>query len=127
MVPSVNDSTTLNAPAGAIDQLGHSLKRVIYAFVEAEPDCNIFMAKYDIKDGFGRLDCQEGKAYNFAYVLPQTPHQPIKLVVPSSLQIGWVESPPYFCAALEMAHMWEHSTLNVRLAHWRSTSSSHMQ
>ena len=57
------------------------------------------MAKYDIKDSFWRLDCQEGEKYNFAYVLQETPDQPTKLVVPSSLQMGWVESPPYFCTA----------------------------
>jgi hypothetical protein len=28
---------------------------------------------------------------------------PITLVVPTSLQMGWVESPPYFCAATETA------------------------
>jgi hypothetical protein len=28
---------------------------------------------------------------------------PIKVVVPFSLQMGWVESPPYFCVASTMA------------------------
>ncbi len=27
----------------------------------------------------------------------------ITLVIPTSLQMGWVESPPYFCAAMEEA------------------------
>jgi hypothetical protein len=88
----------LEAPAGAIDQMGHSLQRIIHAFAEADEDAKIFMAKYDIKDGFWRLDCQEG---NFAYVLPQEEGEPTRLVVPTSLQMGWVESPPYFCAASE--------------------------
>ena len=35
------------------------------------------------------------------YVLPQKEGEPIKLVVLASLQMGWVESPPYFCAASE--------------------------
>ena len=26
---------------------------------------------------------------------------PIKLVVPTLLQMGWIESPPYFCTVLE--------------------------
>ena len=26
---------------------------------------------------------------------------PIKLVVPTSLQMGWIESPPYFCTVSE--------------------------
>jgi hypothetical protein len=69
-VPSVNEATTLEAQAGAIDQMGHSLQRIIHAFAEADEDAKIFMAKYDIKDGFWRLDCQEGEEWNFAYVLP---------------------------------------------------------
>ena len=59
------------------------------------------MAKWDIKDGFWRMDCAEGEEWNFAYVLPQEEGKPITLVVPTSLQMGWVESPPYFCAATE--------------------------
>jgi hypothetical protein len=29
--------------------------------------------------------------------------QPTKPIVPTSLQMGWVESPPYFCATMETA------------------------
>jgi hypothetical protein len=102
-IPSVNESTTLTAPAGSIDQLGHSLKRIIYAMAEAQETDKVFMVKYDIKDGFWRLHCQEGEEFNFAYVLPREPGLPVKLVVPSALQMGWVESPAYFCAASETA------------------------
>jgi hypothetical protein len=59
------------------------------------------MAKWDIKDGFWQLDVQVRDEWKFAYVLPQAPGEPIKIVVPTSLQMGWVESPPYFCAATE--------------------------
>ena len=65
-VQVVNESTTLEAPAGAIDQMGHALQRIIHAFAEAEEDAKIFMAKFDIKDGFWRLDCEEGEEWNFA-------------------------------------------------------------
>jgi hypothetical protein len=61
------------------------------------------MAKWDIKDGFWCMDCAEGEEWNFAYVLPQKEGEPVLLVVPTSLQMGWVESPPYFCTATEMA------------------------
>jgi len=103
IVPSVNSTTVKTAPKGAIDQLGHSLTHIIHAFAEAEEDARIFMAKWDIKDGFWRLDAEEGAKWNFSYVLPQHPGEPIYLVVPTSLQMGWVESPPFFCAALETA------------------------
>jgi hypothetical protein len=95
--------TVKTASKGAIDQLGHSLTHIIHAFVETEEDARIFMAKWDIKDGFWRMDAEDGAKWNFACVLPQCPGQPIYLVVPTSLQMGWLESTPFFCAASEMA------------------------
>jgi hypothetical protein len=100
-VPSVNAASEKTAPHGAIDQLGHSLSRVIHAFASTRPDKKVFMAKWDIKDGFWRLDCVEGEEWNFAYVLPSLENGDPQLVVPNSLQMGWIESPPYFCAASE--------------------------
>ena len=40
---------------------------------------------------------------DFAYVLPNHPGQPAKIVVPSALQMGWVISHPFFCASSETA------------------------
>ena len=45
IVPSVNVTTIKTAPKGAIDQLGHALTCIIYAFAEAKEDACIFMAK----------------------------------------------------------------------------------
>ncbi len=98
---SVKDTTEKTALSEAINQLGKCLSCVIHAFAEADEDAKILMAKWDIKDGFWRMDCAEGKEWNFAYVLPQEDGKPITLVVPTSLQMGWVESPPYFCTATE--------------------------
>ncbi len=103
LVPSVNDSTTKTAPRGAIDQIGHSLQRIIHAFATADENDKIFMAKWDIKDGFWRLNCKTGEEWNFAYALPSEIGAPVQLVIPTSLQMGWIESPPYFCTAAETA------------------------
>jgi len=100
-IPAVNDSSTKTAPQGAIDQMGHSLRRIIHAFAQADPTAKVFMSKWDIKDGFWRLCAQAGEEWNFCYVLPQPDGEPTRLVVPTSLQMGWIESPPYFCAASE--------------------------
>ena len=91
------------APGEEINQLGECLRLIIHAFAAAEEDAKIFMEKWNIKDWFWRMDCREGKEWNFDYVLPQPEGEPIWLVIPTSLQMGWVESPPYFCAATEMA------------------------
>ena len=65
-----------------------SCLHIIHAFAEAEEDARIFMAKWDIKYGFWRLDAEEGAEWNFSYVLSQHPGEPIYLVVPTSLQMG---------------------------------------
>ena len=99
----MNNTTTKTAPKGACDQMGHALMRIVHAFAEADEDAKIFLAKWDIKDGFWRLNAEAGQEWNFSYVMPQPPGEPVRLVVPTSLQMGWIESPPYFCAASETA------------------------
>jgi hypothetical protein len=101
---SVNETMVKTAPQGSIDQMGHALSRIVHAFAKAEDDSMIFLAKWDIKDGFWHLDCEEGQEWNFAYVLPQQqPSTSTELVIPTSLQMGWIKSPPFFCAASETA------------------------
>ena len=103
IVDSVNAATSKTAPQGAIDQIGQVLPRIIAAIADSKPGENVFMAKFDIKDGFWRLVCEEGEEWNFAYVLPQKDGEPTRLVIPTSLQMGWIESPGFFCAAAETA------------------------
>ena len=91
----MNDTTKKTALAGAIDQIGEGFLRIIHAFAEADNDAKIFMAKWDIKDGFWQMDCVAGEEWNFAYVLPQEEGQPTMLVLPTSLQMEWVEPPPF--------------------------------
>ena len=93
-IPAVNDTSVKTAPRGAINKLGHALLGIIHAFAEADENAKIFLVKWDIKDGFWWLDCAEGKEWNFCYILPQEPGKPVKLVVPTSLQLGWIESLP---------------------------------
>jgi hypothetical protein len=69
-LPAVNDSTTKTAPSGAINQLGHLLQWVIHAFAGADESDKIFMAKWDIKDGFWRLDAKT----NDEWILPMSCH-----------------------------------------------------
>ena len=64
---------------------------------------SILMSKLDMKDGFWRMVCRLGEEWNFAYVLPNKPGEPIEIVVPSALQMGWTYLPPFFCAASKTA------------------------
>ena len=53
-----------------MDQMGHVLNRIIYAYAEVEEEDIIFTGKMDVKDGFWRCVAAEGQEWNFAYVLP---------------------------------------------------------
>jgi hypothetical protein len=70
-------------------------------FAETDDNAKVSRAKWDIKEGFWHMDCTKGEEWNFAYVLPQLEEAPKHLVIPTSLHMGWVESPPYFCAVTE--------------------------
>jgi hypothetical protein len=64
----------------------------------------ILFSKLDIKDGYWHMVVPEDEEWNFAYVLPKaSPDEDTYLVIPSSLQMGWCDSPAYFCAASETA------------------------
>jgi len=50
----------------------------------------IVFAKWDIKDGFWQLVVSEEDAWHFTYVLLWLNEtDPIKIVVPTCLQMGW--------------------------------------
>ena len=61
------------------------------------------MSKLDTKYGFWRMVRAEVQEWNFVYVLPNHHRKPTEIVVPSALQMGWVLSPPFFCAQSETA------------------------
>jgi hypothetical protein len=103
---SVNEATNKSvAPVQAMAELGKVLPRLIYAVANA-PDGQgpILFSKLDIKDGYWRMVVPEDEEWQFAYVLPKAaPDDDTCLVVPSSLQMGWCDSPAFFCAASETA------------------------
>jgi len=64
--------------------------------------------KLDIKDGFWRMVVSYEDAWNFCYILPAADGtmkdiDDAEIVVPHALQMGWCESPPFFCASSETA------------------------
>ena len=104
--PSVNQSTNKLAPQKAMAGLGRVLQRIIQTMSDNYNTKAPFkFAKCDIKDGFWRMTVNEEDSWNFCYILPppskQTPIDDIEIVIPKSLQMGWCESPPFFCAATE--------------------------
>ena len=105
--PSVNHSTKLLAPQKAMAQLGSCIQRIIATLAHHYNIKYPFMfCKLDIKDGYWRMVVSTDDAWHFCYMItpePGTAMEDILIVVPHSLQMGWRESPPYFCAATETA------------------------
>jgi hypothetical protein len=100
LAPSVNDTTTKHSPDYPVKELGRVLLRLLH-FLDAVPaEETIMFAKIDLSDGFWRMLVADDQKWNFAYALPGTTG-PAQLVIPHALQMGWTESPGYFCATTE--------------------------
>jgi hypothetical protein len=99
----VNESTVLTAPSKAVKEIGKVFPRLLQYMRDTPEGLHILFSKLDISNRFWRLVVREADSYNFAYILPQQDSKPIQIVVPSAVQMGWVESPPLFCAVTKSA------------------------
>jgi len=104
-LPSVNAETMPLSDHKSMEQMGKVLWRLVTTVAGTKNNHGpIVFAKWDIKDGFWRLVVSEEDSWNFCYVLPRlNEDDPIEVVRPTCLQMGWTESPPLFCTATETA------------------------
>jgi hypothetical protein len=101
MVESVNHNTTSRSPQAPVKLIGKVLSELFEFMAQSPPDADILLGKVDLSDGFWRMIVKPEHRWNFCYVLPQEAGCPMRIVVPYALQMGWQESPPYFCTATE--------------------------
>ncbi|KAG7352982.1 hypothetical protein IV203_009030 [Nitzschia inconspicua] len=97
-------SDTANVPHHSMHELGHVIPRILHHMATAPAHTPLFLTKIDIKDGYWRMRvCKDGK-WNFAYTLPRNdPKHELLVVLCLTLPMGWVDSPPFFCAVTETA------------------------
>jgi hypothetical protein len=72
--------------------------RVLDFMATVPEEEHIHFSKLDLADGYWRMIVEQEARWNFAYVMPGEPGTEIQVVIPSALQMGWNESPAYFCA-----------------------------
>lgn len=85
-------------------QFGRTLDRLLYRIRHADPAHGpVYMSKIDISDGFYRIRVKAEHAPRLAVIMPRLPGEPPMVALPLALPMGWVESPPVFCAATETA------------------------
>ena len=104
-LPSVNETSDKSlAPQHAMYKLGNVIPRLVWTLATSDSSLPFLFTKVDLKDGYWRMCVNAKDAWNFAYVLPKlSDSEPTRLVIPDALQMGWSESPPFFCAATETA------------------------
>jgi hypothetical protein len=76
-----------------VKELGRVLLRLFDFLASVPPSEVIHLAKIDLSDGFWRMLVNKDNKWHFAYVLPGAPKDPVQLVIPHALQMGWTESP----------------------------------
>ena len=117
----VNDATQ-EYPAKEVMQFGHALPRVLHRVHHSNPSFGpVYLAKFDISDGFYRMATIPKQAPNLAVILPPYDGEPQLVAIPLVCTMGWVNSPPSFCAMSETvadianSRMFRHHALPHRL------------
>ena len=99
----INDHTVVELPPEVI-QFSGALSRILWLLQHADPDeGSVYMAKFDISDGFYHLFLDPDDALKLAVLMPKYDGELQLVAVPLSLIMRWVSSPPTFCAASETA------------------------
>ncbi len=100
---SVYETTVLTATTIPVKEIGKVLPWLLQYMHDTPTGLHILFSKLDISDGFWCLTINAQDCFNFASVLPQPAGEPLQLVIPAAVQIGWIKSPGLFCAVTELA------------------------
>jgi hypothetical protein len=100
--PSVNETTVPAADQSGVEALGSARPAILKFMFETDCEWEIDWQKVDLSDGFWRMIVAHGEEYNFVFQMPRRPGDTVThFVVPGALQMGWKNSPAYFCGATE--------------------------
>ena len=101
--PSVNETTTPAEHQYGCKRLGTALPALLSFMFTTDPTWKILWHKIDLSDGFWRMVVEQGAEYNFVYQLPPKPGvETLYFALCSALQMGWMNSPAYFCGTTEV-------------------------
>jgi hypothetical protein len=100
----VNQDTLITlAPAEAM-QFGHALDRILHKIYHANRRFGpVHLIKVDVADGFYRIRVAPSHMPVLGVSFPSFPGEEPLVAIPLVLPMGWVSSPPFFCAVTETA------------------------
>jgi hypothetical protein len=93
---SADDTTVRMAPEKPVKELGNVLSPLLRFMQEVPAEEHILFSKIDLADGYWRMVVEKDSRWNFAYVLPGRPGSPLRLLIPSALQMGGMKARPIF-------------------------------
>ena len=97
----VNELSLPNVPRETM-QFGRALQRILHSVRHANPRYGpVYLSKHDVKDGFYRIFLKLSDCPRLSIVLPRYDDEEALVAIPMSSTMGWVESPPSFCAMSE--------------------------
>jgi len=97
----VNQETQQLSPSEAM-QFGRALERILYNVRHANPAYGpVFLGKIDLADGFYRVWLTTSAIPELAVAFPKYEGEEQMVAMPLVLPMGWVDSPPAFCAVTE--------------------------
>jgi hypothetical protein len=86
----------------SVKALGPALPSILKFMFDTDCTWEIDWQKIDLSDGFWRMIISTRAEHNFTFQMPTRPQdKDIFYVVPLSLQMGWKNSPAYFCIATQ--------------------------
>ena len=101
--PSVNETTVAAEDQAAVQKLGQAIPALLRFMFETDCEWEIWWQKIDLSDGFWRMVVEAGAEKNFVFQMPPREGDTTRYyVIPSSLQMGWKNSPAYFCTATDL-------------------------
>ena len=96
----VNQDTVRLAPPSM--QFGRAFERFVTTLHQADERRGpTFMMKLDLADAFMRVGLQLSTIPTLGALLPRHPKEPPLIAFPLVLPMGWIDSPPFFCAVSE--------------------------
>ena len=97
-------------------QFGKALNRILQRIQAANPRYGpVYMSKIDVADAFYRINLNPADSIQMGVLFPTKKGERKLIGFPLVLPMGWVESPPVFCAGTKTIADLANSTLATNM------------